>query len=439
MSSEKELLLAAMGVASGLVPPQTPVACPGCVIVYSDQVAKDSTTAALLQTKCHAFWDALVRFLTYDWSRDQRASVSNTFRRVHLGCQGCNPSRRTLEQCGITSAVFDVVFHALSSCLAAALIPEPFDSKLGRWPTTPEQLFPGGPQRTMGALLALLESGGPAEIVILKLVHDARPLAFPVLLTSENRARLIKTIVSRVSRTVAAIDADIAKLRQPVLPAVRDAIARRHIKPCLPSVLMLSMFAFGPETKQLDKVLLFYQREHELFAPLHQVASQFEQPEKTHEHLTHFTGYLWHAMSSPHRGEVGCPEVPTYAIGMQEEQDATMRDPYHALQHYLLLQAGRGDWFASSHMTGVLTCVPLSRTHFDACTWVVRGATRPDELWSSAESPALPSMSCSMLCHPVWLRLSTFHEPSVSAASLGAGRRRPSSSSLADRSARWAH
>ncbi|EJD34784.1 hypothetical protein AURDEDRAFT_176178 [Auricularia subglabra TFB-10046 SS5] len=47
-------------------------------------------------------------------------------------------------------------------------------------------------------------------------------------------------------------------------------------------------------------------------------------------------------MSSPHRGEVGCPEVPTYAIGMQEEQDATMRDPYRALQHYLLLQAGRG-------------------------------------------------------------------------------------------------
>ncbi|EJD40566.1 hypothetical protein AURDEDRAFT_127597 [Auricularia subglabra TFB-10046 SS5] len=211
MLSKPVLLSRAQQLAAGLTPPTTPTACPGCIVVFASNLDKNESDRVLLQTECHPFFDAISAFLSAEWSGDARASASESLRRAHLRCWRCNSARKTLKQCGITEGAFIFAYRGACMALVAALsdrLGRPdkgFGSKRGRWPTSAEQLFPGGPERTMCALVRSLEDDiFGVSAIIMGFVSTHRPLAFPVLLTAENRARILAKGGTRTRRILRA-------------------------------------------------------------------------------------------------------------------------------------------------------------------------------------------------------------------------------------------
>ncbi|EJD35007.1 hypothetical protein AURDEDRAFT_188854 [Auricularia subglabra TFB-10046 SS5] len=211
-----------------------------------------------------------------------------------------------------------------------------FGSRRGRWPTSPEQLFPRGPEQTMRALTRLLESGIGVEVLITSIVAVHRPLAFPALLVADNRARLIALIIARLNAVSASVCADIAKIRPPVLPVVRDAVAQRQLAACPLWITMVEALLFGVDSKDSDWSDFTCDYNADLFDAIHEVLSLLERPERSQFKLSHLALLLW--TSLPHARRIPRPH---YVYRIEAEALADMSDPYIALYHFVAREANR--------------------------------------------------------------------------------------------------
>ncbi|EJD35508.1 hypothetical protein AURDEDRAFT_130602 [Auricularia subglabra TFB-10046 SS5] len=349
MISERELLRRAEALAAGLIPPYAPTACPECVVLFSRHVEDEDPSRLILKTKCHAFFDSILGFISAGWTSEQRVLVSHRLDRTHLLCRQCNPRGKTLEEKGNTEPAFNFACRGICSALAASLQDrmgrhdKGFASKRGRWPVTPKQLFPGGPERTLDGLVGLLRARVCVEPVIIHLVTAHRPLAFPVLLQPENRGRIIAEVIARANDVSSSIRSDIAKLRPPVIPAVREAIGRRHLEPHEPCIFLLYIFGFGADCMPNDKVDFMSPHETDIFAALHDLLGCLESPNDAHEPLAYVAAYLWSVLPKSRRAALGCQEMPAYARAIDEQSTLMRADPYLSLRHFLALRVERRD------------------------------------------------------------------------------------------------
>lgn len=347
MASDAALLRIAESFAAGLAQPLSPRICPFCFTLFMNTMVPKSHQALLLLTKCHVFWNALMAFICLDWTREQRETVRNILTRSAVLCNRCKP--RGQPRCdvpGVPDAVnadgfadlFALVYQMICSCLHGSVINhvdgrKGFGSKRGRWPMSAEQLFPYGPEQSVHALVAQLGLYSFAESVITDIVSLHRPLAFPALLLYKTRTLLMDYVIARLRACPAAIERDISRLRQPVIPAVQDAIVQRHLGACYHTARMLYVVAVGPDHHDTDREYLFFLRERELFSALDAVAVLTDGRDGW-SWLERLTTHLWHWMPEFERIAVGYPNPPPYARDV-ESRSSILADPYRALCFYL--------------------------------------------------------------------------------------------------------
>ncbi|EJD35497.1 hypothetical protein AURDEDRAFT_175427 [Auricularia subglabra TFB-10046 SS5] len=345
--SDAALLQTAAAFAAGLAPPLSPSICPFCFALFLNTMKPKSHESMLLLKKCHAFWDAMMVFICSDWTLDRRQIVSNILARTAFLCNKCKPRGR--QTCavpavpGVTTSAglanpFALVYQMTCSCLHGGVInhidgSKGFGSKRGRWPTSADQLFPYGPTRSMASLVAQLGTSSFAESVITDVVSLHRPLAFPALLIPNTRHFLIDYVVTCLSACPVAVNADLAKLRQPVLPAVRDAIVQRHLDECYYTALMLHIVVAGPDNKPDDGSRFYFLREKEVFTALDGVVLLSDGRDGW-GWLAHLATHVWHRMSGFERVAVGHSDPPSYAREL-ERTEHVHANPYRALRLYL--------------------------------------------------------------------------------------------------------
>ncbi|EJD50101.1 hypothetical protein AURDEDRAFT_160643 [Auricularia subglabra TFB-10046 SS5] len=297
-------------------------------------------TIQLLQPKSHAFWNQVIAFISAEWTSDRRTSVSVVLRRTYLRCSRCRVpgvGGKIDHTDDYFALVMGVASKALQYCLTNRVGGQTkgFVSKRGRWPTSPQQLFPYGPERTIVSLVDQLDTNPDAELTITVLVSVHRPLALPVLLKAQTRGRLISSVTSRLIAAATAADTDLARIGQPVLSGVKDAVARRHLKSCSSILTLLYYLAFGVDAKPLDAVNIMYHRELELFEPLDALLSLLSEPESAERHVLRVATHLWHALSHSQQQGLGRAGPPSYARTSDRLSEEVLKDPYRALKHYL--------------------------------------------------------------------------------------------------------
>lgn len=349
MVSDTAMLRTAEAFAAGLAQPLSPRICPFCFALFINTLVPKSHEARLVVTKCHVFFDALMAFICLDWTRDRRETVTSILAYTAVSCNKCKP--RGQPRCDVPGVpdifnaagfvdLFALVYQVTCGCVHSGVADhidsgKGFGSKRGRWPTSAEQLFPYGPERSMRSLVSQLGTFSFAESVVTDLVSLHRPLAFPSILLSPTRALFMNYIITRLSACPAAINADLAKLRQPVLPAVRDAIVQRHLAACYYTAMLLYAVAVGPDHHIDEQTFLYSRREQELFAALDAVCLLTHARRKNELYwLELLTTHLWYRMTEAQRDAAGYPCPPPYAREI-ERTEQIHANPYRALRLYL--------------------------------------------------------------------------------------------------------
>ncbi|EJD35509.1 hypothetical protein AURDEDRAFT_175440 [Auricularia subglabra TFB-10046 SS5] len=348
MASRRELLRDAEAVASGLNEPQAPTACFSCLANIGSRLAKDDSATKFLAINCRPFFTGLTAFLAQDWTESRRALASpGLWRTGDARCQKCNPRNMTLEQCAFTDPPFVSACNSIYMVMRSALKDwvnddkgNPFANRRGRWPTSPEELFPSGPYRTISGLLTLVEAGMNVDEILVILIAVHRPLAFSGLSSTGNRARFISLFVTRMRTAASAIASDVAKLRLPVIPTVRDRVAQRHIE-SFERLATTLLCVFSHPDHSHNGPSFIRGHETELYTTLTTVINYLEDPLSTHSRLASLAHLIWHCLSVPQLISVGGLNPPWYIRAIDEEIELEFKDPYRALRFSLLAQTTR--------------------------------------------------------------------------------------------------
>lgn len=350
MPTDQALLNDANSLASGMHPPFSPTFCPGCFVVFTDNITFDSdATLQLLQTKSHSFWDKLIAFVCADWTPVLHASVARLLLHSFVHCHRCIPRRTRVTREALDDFLDPVMDHAcmtLQICLVSRIGGQAkgFYSKRGRWPKSADQLFPYGPERTMKSLVDQMSLHPLAVTVITGLVSVHRPLAFPVLIQEETRGRFISAVVDRLAAAAAAAEADSARIGPTIIPAVKDALAHRNLNSCSHILFMLRAVEVGVDSKDSDRLRLTHGREVDLLKPLDALLSLFSDIRSVDQYVVELANRLWHTSSRARRREKleeRRGPLPSYVTWRNSQDEMVFRDPYRALRYYLRMKTWR--------------------------------------------------------------------------------------------------
>lgn len=316
-----------------------PTACFVCIDTFAHRVSDlnpDDAGAKFLALKCPSFLTAIMRFLSEDWTESRRATASASLRRACAGCRKCNPAGRAID--GRTAfaltcsglAIFPVL--VLKQWMGQKGKGNPYANRHGRWPTSPEELFPTGPTQTVTTLLTLIDDGVGVERVLLCVLSVDRPLTFPAISSSPNRERFIAIFFARWRAAASAIASDLAKLRTPVIPDVRDRIADRHIPP-LQNIgfILLSIFSH-PDHGQDDGLAFVHGHEEDLARAMDPVLSYLKNPKTSHELLSDLAINVWYCVLMRRGGDLGGLAVPSYIRAAEDDALRKLDDPYLTLR-----------------------------------------------------------------------------------------------------------
>ncbi|EJD35498.1 hypothetical protein AURDEDRAFT_130594 [Auricularia subglabra TFB-10046 SS5] len=329
-------------LAAALQPVFSPTICPGCLSSFCQIMEHKNTIVYVLQTKCHAFWDATMAFVAAEWTSERRHAVSELLRRTGAQCSRCQAHSccaADIAQIVAAPSVFDLIFRLACSYLRVGVThgverEKRFISTRGRWPTSAEQLFPYGAERTVSNLVAQLTTNSCAEMVLFSFISLHRPLAFPAFMKAPNRARIISYLVARFTACVSEFNADLARLRQPVIPAVRKRLVLQHIQTYQLTANMFLVVCFGPEHGPDAHWEFCHQHELELFHAFDKMASLLpDDAGDEHEMMAYLGTKLWFMLQTNPRlaAEAGPP--PAYIRGV--ESLTGLQDPYRALCLYI--------------------------------------------------------------------------------------------------------
>ncbi|EJD40117.1 hypothetical protein AURDEDRAFT_170893 [Auricularia subglabra TFB-10046 SS5] len=297
---ERGILRWGTALAKCLVPVHSPTICPSCLLIFGGMLKPGNHAVSVLQTGCPALWDAMMLFVCAEWTSERQQSVSELLQRTASRCRTCSEPQRQSER-GVLDAesAFDKLFRGLCWCLSTALRGriqhgKGYISKSGRWPTSTEQLFPYGPERTLTTLIAQVAARPHSDIIVLALLSLNRRLSLSVMMQAANRAHIIAFVISRMAAFISALNADLAKIRQPVLPAVRTALALRHFTSYEISALIVSAACFGIdcEADEADRASFCHGYEQQLFGAFHETALLLHG--QAHYHwVSNVAGQLW--------------------------------------------------------------------------------------------------------------------------------------------------
>ncbi|EJD35504.1 hypothetical protein AURDEDRAFT_130598 [Auricularia subglabra TFB-10046 SS5] len=335
-------------LAAALQPVFSPTICPGCMSSFCQVTVPKNSIIYVLQTRCHAFWDATMTFVAADWTSERRHAVSELLRRTGAQCGRCQArSCCAVDMAKIVAApsVFDLIFKLACSYVRigahhSLLSDKRFISTHGRWPTSAEQLFPYGAERTISNLVAQLTTNSCAEWVLFSLISLHRPLAFPVFMKAPNRARIISYLVTRFTACVSEFNADLARLRQPVIPAVRKRLVLRHIQTYQFGATMFLAICFGPDHSAEAHWEFCHQHELELFHAFDKMVALLpDDAVDKYKTMVYLDTQLWFMLQTDPRlaAEAGPP--PAYIRGVVPL--TALQDPYRALFQYIRLRTGK--------------------------------------------------------------------------------------------------
>ncbi|EJD35501.1 hypothetical protein AURDEDRAFT_175431 [Auricularia subglabra TFB-10046 SS5] len=332
-------------LAAAFHPVLSPSICPGCLAALCNTMEHTTSGLYVLQTKCHAFWDASMAFAAADWTAERRDAASEVLRRTGAQCAKCQAHSccaAAMRNIVAAESVFDYVFHLVCAYLRLGTIhgirrDKGFISTRGRWPTSADQLFPYGPERTMTSLIAQLSTHSWAEMVLFSLLSLHRPLAFPPLMLPPNRALVISYLVSRFAACVSEFNDDLAKQGQPILPAARAALALRYIRAYELSAGMFHVVCSGPEHQPDAQQQFCRDHELELFFAFDRMVSLLPRDAIDQARLgwmAYLGTKLWFMLKADARyADRAGPDPPVYVRGVMTLD--TLKDPYRALSIYL--------------------------------------------------------------------------------------------------------
>ncbi|EJD37159.1 hypothetical protein AURDEDRAFT_116924 [Auricularia subglabra TFB-10046 SS5] len=351
--TEPIALRVAQDFADSLTPPLKPTLCPICFIVFYFNLKDDRKLTLALQKKQHAFWDALMAFVSADWTAHDDAPVAALLHRIYLRCRRCVPRQPGQAKADLPESLFDSVYgvacqflgNLLSTCLLVSR--KGFSERNGRWPTSADQLFPYGADKTVGALAARLGTNADAAHVLNMLTFIHRPLVGPVLLQDQARVQVMASVISHLDACVSASAAELRAIPAPVPPSVRDAVVRSHLGRCPGFLLMLFTLAFGPGADADERDTLFAGYHAQVFKALDSVLSQLEGPSyigRPGQDEILLARYVWGELPVRTREQLGCMATPRYLSDIEREGARVFANPYRVLHNHLRekVNMGRG-------------------------------------------------------------------------------------------------
>ncbi|EJD35494.1 hypothetical protein AURDEDRAFT_117364 [Auricularia subglabra TFB-10046 SS5] len=330
----------AQAFAAGFADPLAPTLCYICFAVFAKEIEPDEQIAQLLQTKGHAFWTALMTFVSTDWTAERRESVTTRLRRTSLRCRKCKPAgHRGMLMHAIPDAecFFGIMYQLACGSLHAALR-NPMHSYKGlgrkpsRWPTTMEQLFPFGVDRTVTSLVAQLPHRSFTHSLLHNLIAYHRPLVFPVLSEAPNRTLVISTFISRLTLYTSMASAALSRFGPSATPTAQQIVRQEYIKLAQVAILVLFDVVEGSDAQPDDQARFCRGHEVQLFRALHGFITLVGDNEQ-HHWMAHLASKLWGALSLSQRDDVGHPAPPAYCTNV--EAGEALDDPYHALRYFL--------------------------------------------------------------------------------------------------------
>ncbi|EJD35503.1 hypothetical protein AURDEDRAFT_130597 [Auricularia subglabra TFB-10046 SS5] len=319
MAGTQDPVLSAQIFAAGLDLPLEPSLCPPCFTIFASAIEADEPVVPLLMKKSHAFWNALMIFVSSDWTPERQDAATRHLLRASIRCVSC-------------------------SLLEGALINDKnrykgFGKKPQRWPTSADQLFPRGFKRTVAALISQLRSHCCAQALLERLIHFHRHIVFPILMEPDNRALVIDCVITRLAACVSRATTALDRLR-PGVPGPRLGILSELAMTSEPTAGLLFIILCD-STSQVDERLRFCHRhEAELFSALHAVVSLIHGG-GSNLLFTHLASQLWCLLSESQREVVGCVSPPEYATGIESLE--MLDNPYRVLEYYLSLRPSRRD------------------------------------------------------------------------------------------------
>ncbi|KZV98315.1 hypothetical protein EXIGLDRAFT_832250 [Exidia glandulosa HHB12029] len=323
--------------------------CPTCFMAFAEQL--DFAAREHLGMKCPEFYDTLMAFVTTEHILDMDLRIAqSTYLLSHqiMKCVKCSAQPTSNDEINYFIPVDDMPFdkiyntccYILASCLAP---PDPSTGQLpkriqkwpfkaGHWPSTPDQLFPLGPERTIDHLVHSAYHRGAVNLLSAMLQRH-RPRVFEEITKVENNDFLLRATIRGfeaaarlAAATLSTHNESIGRPSAAPTPASDEAVVEAlEIYDPFTTLLVTILAGVDSQPHELARFAFCY--DHVLYRAVVSVLAHVSDAEKCNPPLAKVAIALYQKLDVVHRRD---PPPPFIRVEVEEDLKAQV-DVYRLL------------------------------------------------------------------------------------------------------------
>ncbi|KZV98317.1 hypothetical protein EXIGLDRAFT_763623 [Exidia glandulosa HHB12029] len=314
--------------------------CPACFVAFAKQI--DFAAHEHLGAKCPEFYDALMVFVTTEPILDRELRITqSTYLLTHevMLCPTCSSQMTPDDRINLVvptdqftyDRMYNNCCNVLASCLAAVdpstcYLPKriqkrPF--KAGHWPSTPDQLFPLGPERTIDHLVHSAQHRGPANLLSAMLQRH-RPRVFEEITKPKNHAFLLRVTIDAfeaaarlAATTLSTYNQSMDRPSAAPTPASDEAVIKA-VKRYDPFTTLLAIILAGVDSQPRELARFAFRYEDGLYRAIVSVLTHLSDVEEWHPALLEVAIALYQKLDVAHRRD----PPPFIRAGVEENLKA---------------------------------------------------------------------------------------------------------------------